>query len=96
MSQKQRCDYSKGCGSYPYACDKCAIVKYVKDEVKITSAKEKTMLSDEVTVKVGNQMYRARQVERSQSCGEYPELDLSLYLAPYNKIQPPPNFPSKM
>jgi hypothetical protein len=51
--------------------------------------KEEKKTLDNVTVKVGNQTYRAREVEFTQSVGEYPEIELSTVLSPYNKLQTP-------
>jgi hypothetical protein len=42
---------------------------------------------NDVTIKVGNQTYRTRDVEFTQSVGEYPEIEIHTMLSPYNKIQ---------
>ena len=47
---------------------------------------EKMNVDNNVTVTVGNRSYYAKNVEMRQSCGEYPELDINLYLAPYNRV----------
>ena len=49
--------------------------------------KEEKMDLNNVTIKVGNQTYRARDVEFTQSVGEYPEIELHTMLSPYNKVQ---------
>lgn len=51
--------------------------------------KEDTMPKDNVTVKVGNQTYRTREVEFTQSVGEYPEIEIHTMLSPWNKVQTP-------
>ena len=48
--------------------------------------KEEEMVKPEVTVTVGKQTYRAVDVEIHQSCGEYPEIELSAMMSPYNKV----------
>ena len=44
---------------------------------------------DNVTINVGSQTYRARDVEFTQSVGEYPEIELHTMLSPYNKVSIP-------
>lgn len=46
------------------------------------------MNSNDVTINVGNHTYRARGVQWHQSCGEYPEIELSTMLSPYNRVTP--------
>lgn len=48
--------------------------------------KDMNMNPNDVTIKVGNQTYRAREVEFHQCCGEYPEIELSTMLSPYNRV----------
>lgn len=45
------------------------------------------MNPNNITVKVGNQTYRAKEIEFNQSLGEYPEIDISTTLSPYNRVQ---------
>lgn len=52
------------------------------------SKKEDKMINPEVTVTVGKQTYRARDVEIYQSANEYPEIELRTTMSPYNKTQP--------
>ena len=66
------------CNNYP-CCDGC------------TNGINETIrnIQNDITVKVGSQMYRANQVEFTQSIGEYPEIDIHTWLTPSNKVKTP-------
>ena len=95
MSLKARCNYDNGCGGYPFACGECAIVKYVKDDVRTTNAlasRAREILKDEtmnnnITVTIGNLTYRATDVDFIQTADAYPMIDIRTWLAPSNKVQ---------
>lgn len=98
MSLKRRCGYNKSCAGFPNRCAECGIVRYVQDDVKITKAlddrakeilKENSMNPYDVTIKIGKQTYHASNVSWSQTGDDYPEIDISAYLSPHNKVQTP-------
>ena len=83
MSLKQRCNYDGCCAGYPHSCKDCAIVKYVKEEVRVVKA------TNNVTVSVGGKAYRAIDADFTQTADEYPMIDVRAVLSPINKIQAP-------
>lgn len=86
MSLTNKCLATK-CAGYPNHCSYCSIVTGIQKDVEKVNVKENEMNLNDITVKVGNQTYRANEAEFTQTYDAYPVLDIHTYLSPYNRVK---------